>query len=585
MSSDAHADTSAPCVGDHTQPARLGWRTALGLGAIVLAVALPYITKPVHMDGPVTIAMARHILAHPLDPLGYRINWDGRVHRGYELNNPPLTGYLLALGIAVAGVSEVSLHATETVMVALGAVSILGLARRWCRHPWAVVLLVLVSPAFLPSQNVMFDVTLLALWVAALWAWVEGIERDAPALWWLGALLTGLAIHTKYSALVLVPLLVVYVLLRRRYRALWGLVLVAGIVGIWTVHNVVLYDGPHMFSRPTPGSMLAPAPSRMLSTLKALGGITLVGLVCPLLLGGVRRRWGLVAGVAVMVAAPLGVLWVTWTMLRQHPSFVERMQTFAAAGLGDYVTNLAVTLSVMTVLGTLAVAGTLVGSVRSMRDPGRRPVDLFLWAWFLGAVGFSILFSPFTAIRNLLPALVPLVLLFLRAWEVALGDDRARRGMTLTVLIVLTAVLGYAVAEGDRGTARAYQREANLLAELRPKDRGRTWFVGYWGWQWYATQAGFGDLHRGTVHQVRPGDVIVVPLGIHHDPTYTRFPRLPLAQHPVRLGWWPVRTVSNYYRIGFYRTELDDVPYVFAGLDAAPIVVYRVMPRSAGGTP
>ena len=562
---------------------RIAWHTPIALLGLSLAVAVPFINKPIHMDGPVTIVMANHILEYPLDPLGYCIHWDDKLHQGYELNNPPLTGYLMALGMLVGGMWEVTLHAVEAVMVFVAALAMFGLARRWCRHPWAVALLVLASPGFIPSQNIMFDVTLLALWLAAAWAWVEGVERDRAWLWRMGAILAGLAILTKYSALVLVPLLVAYALLRRRPRALSALVLTAAIVGGWAWHNNIYYGQPHMLGRPTPPVELERLVTRSLTVVKAAGSMCLLGLLCPFMLGAFsrRRRWLIV--MPLLVVALGGTLATTALMLSDNGVFQHRLTEFHQRGMDTYIYTLLVMLLAMMGLGVLALGAAVMGSCRTDAQTGGVGTVVFLWLWLLGVLGFNVLFSPFVALRNLLPALVPLVVLGVRAWDATADPERPRRRVALAVVVVLTAILGYAVGEGDRQYAQAYKNQAYRLAEMLKPDAGRIWSVGYWGWGWYAKQAGFQALRNGRRDEVREGDKVVVAGGVHGDPTYLRVPMAGVTRHPMPLGGWPVLTVSRFYRVGFYGTHLDSVPYVFARFNALPIYVWTAGPQPGGG--
>ena len=58
----------------------------MGVG---LAVGLANVAKPVHIDDTLYLAIARHIVAHPLDPYGGTINWQQIPEPAYNVSISP----------------------------------------------------------------------------------------------------------------------------------------------------------------------------------------------------------------------------------------------------------------------------------------------------------------------------------------------------------------------------------------------------------------------------------------------------------------------------------------------------------------
>lgn len=109
--------------------------------------------------------------------------------------------------------------------------------------------------------------------------------------------------------------------------------------------------------------------------------------------------------------------------------------------------------------------------------------------------------SPFIAVRHALLVLPALTLLVLRRAEV----PRARA----IAVGAATILIGLAVSGADRVQAGAY-REAGQRYRERGATPGRVWFVGHWGWQWYAADAGMLAYDPG-VSILAPGDLLVRP--------------------------------------------------------------------------
>ena len=131
------------------------------------------------------------------------------------LKNPPGLAYWLAAGLAVAGHEEWWLHLMLLPFALAAALAGVRLGRRflgeadaatWATAAW------LASPAFLVSASTLTaDVPALALvlWATALW--IDGVDGDRAAARRLGAALVGLALVVKYTAVLMLPLLALYV--------------------------------------------------------------------------------------------------------------------------------------------------------------------------------------------------------------------------------------------------------------------------------------------------------------------------------------------------------------------------------------
>jgi len=188
---------------------------------LVLLIRVPFLNQAIQGDDHIYLTEASHALIDPLHPdnttyvfHGEEVDLRGQPH-------PPLDGWVLAALIAViGGVKEVPFHAAYMLFSLIAACSMWSLARRFSPHPlWAALLFVAV-PAFVVNGNSLeTDLPFLAFWMAAV-----ALFEATPLL---SALSMALAAFTAYQAVLLTPILAVYVFLfHRRDRTRWLILLV-----------------------------------------------------------------------------------------------------------------------------------------------------------------------------------------------------------------------------------------------------------------------------------------------------------------------------------------------------------------------
>ena len=75
---------------------------------IVIACLIPFCNKAFHIDDPLFIWTAKHILVNPIDFYGFSINWYGWEMPLYQVTkNPPLGSYYIALASLPFGFGEI----------------------------------------------------------------------------------------------------------------------------------------------------------------------------------------------------------------------------------------------------------------------------------------------------------------------------------------------------------------------------------------------------------------------------------------------------------------------------------------------
>ncbi len=188
---------------------------------LVLLIRAPFFGGAVQGDDHIYLSAATHALIEPLHPNNTKYVFRGDVVdlRGHP--HPPLVAWALAGLIAIFGdVKEVPFHAAFTVFSLIAAASMWSLARRFSPRPlWATLLFVAV-PAFVVNGNSFeTDVPFLAFWMLAIALFVSG------RLWAAGAAMV-LASLTAYQAILLCPILAVYLWVNPGNRRRWLVLLV-----------------------------------------------------------------------------------------------------------------------------------------------------------------------------------------------------------------------------------------------------------------------------------------------------------------------------------------------------------------------
>jgi 4-amino-4-deoxy-L-arabinose transferase-like glycosyltransferase len=463
----------------------------LALVVLIATASAFNLAKPVHIDDPTHLDVAAHVADHPSRPMEGMLHWGGRTRPAFqEMNQPPLFHYLLAASMHFFTPPELAGHVVLAVASGLVILFCFGVARRLVPDSALVVTAVCaLSPAFLPAQNIMTDVPMLAFCLAAVYFLLRAQETSTPGPPYL---LAGLALAAacllKYTSLGLLAAFAVVLIGRRHWRWLWSLAIPLGALAAWSLWSDGLYGRSHLMTRVV---SLDPA----VIGVKSIDWLSGVGLAVPgawlMLASRPFSTWTLVAGglATTSAAAMLAVMLVN---------------RFGDAQAG-WVTALLVANGVAAIAA--AVRGVVTGRSTGvdLLDRDRR---LVLGFWLVGAAGAAIVLAPFMALRHVLFAVPPIVLLGFRGHE-----DWMRRRTVAFAMLVVTALPGAALAAADFAWAAVYPRYVAVLAERYPAPSASVVTVGHWGWQWYARRRGWQSYDpRQTT--LRTGDLVFEPIEV-----------------------------------------------------------------------
>jgi hypothetical protein len=541
-------------------------RFLTGPVGLAVMVTLANAVKPVLVDDTAYVAFARQAAAHPLDPYGGTIYWYADADRKMEILAPPVLPYWLGLGLRLFGDHPWALKLWLFPFVLLLAWSLRELLRRFARGTEPVMLpLLMFSPAILPAVNLMLDVPAVALGLAAVALFVRAVDRDSVILAAAAAVVAALAMQTKYTAL-LVPPVLGWCAVCRRQVGLGVLVALAsiGAFALWEMFIALKYDGQSHFLYHA--ARQGGDKPNLLPPLAAYLGCLAVGI-------------GLYAGRAVgwprwvlAVSAGLWVVGVGVVAVLPHQATVIVHGKLALAAVVWRTAGAIVLLSA----GAWAVI--LLFRLRRRVGPRWSADSLFLVGWVvLELVGYFVL-TPFPAARRVIG---PTVALGLLAARLVSRVSRARPDRKPPAWVLpFGAAVGFFVAGVDLYDAQPEKQLAGQAAAwVRANDPGaKVWFAGHWGFQFYCEREGMQPL-LPTV-SVAVGDYLVLPAFPDDKQFYRPDSENGLRSPPEGLdvkaeaefAWddrMSAQTIPNFYG--------GDSPVIGRDHPRLRIVVYRVV--------
>jgi hypothetical protein len=518
-------------------------------------LALPFLNKPIHIDDTVVLHVTKSVIEDPGDPFGGIIDWLGHEDGVWKVTtNPPLVSYYLAPFAWLSAFSEVVLHLAILPFYWLFGFSAFTLARRFTRDPWLPFLFLITSSAVLVSGNVMRDIPAAGLATAGFAALVYGSDRNDWKLGSLGGLLVGLSILAKYPLAMLTVPVGLYFVLRRKIRHVGWLLIPAAIVLLWCLFTALRYGMPH----PLYLLLEKSSNSNIQWQDKLFGAILIHGsalyLVPALLWVTCRRRQLGWMGGSLLVALGL----VIWSLGFYNRPFDFEFSLWLALG---------------GIMFCMALAGA--GDLKS-------PDSILLLSWLVVPLVFSVFFIPFQAVRHQLPILVPLILLAFR--YIDLAETKGLRRVLMALIVIQLGVALF-VHSADYEYAATYREFASRTSARTDEWGVRIWYVGHWGWKFYADQAGFTQLHRDGPYPA-DGDILIWPARVHKGDVFSKLrrirDRLQLLETVTYQGNLPVRTMSGGTRAGFYAVTRQRIPYRFNGSEPLEVFrVYQVRPKDS----
>jgi hypothetical protein len=437
--------------------------------------------KAIHIDDAAYVAYAAHIAEHPLAPYAFAVYWGDELQPANDLLAPPVLLYWTAAAMRCLGEQPWLWKLALWPLHVLLAFSLHALLSRFARSAvMPLVWMIMLSPALLPSTNLMLDVPALALGLTSIAVFLRGADRSSWTVALGAGFIAALAMQTKYTMLVTPAVFLAWGVTHGKVRLAS---LAAGVsLAVFTAWELVVYwqqgDSHFLLAlQHRTGSTTA----RMRHLVSPL--LTMTAAVTPgVLLASLyvwKRSWMWLAAAAAALVGGLLVI-----------------GTGAEAEIPLYATLAAAWWLTMTLV-----------IFRLWQARGSRPTVVFLLLWFSVEIAGFFAMSPFPAARRVLGlAVVSTLLVGHFAWQ-----NWAVKAGPLWFAAGISAVCGAWLAFVDLHEADAARQAAMRSAEVARglATQGTTWFSGTWGFQFYAQRQGLEPLLPG-VTWLKRGDVLVL---------------------------------------------------------------------------
>ncbi len=550
----------------------------------VLLLTLPFANKAVHIDDTVFLYISSQVTKEPLKPYSFNLEWSTLSGLATHITDPPLVSYYAAMIMALFGNSKLVLHISYVIFPLLAGISMYYLSKKFTQKPLYPALFLITSTSFVVmSHSFMLDVPFLAIFLASLVFYMYGVDSKNNYLILMGAIFCGLAFLTKYSGLILLPILAIYSFLKKNPKSLLYLSIPVTIILAWNLYTFKLYGIPHTLqifyymlgsqSYFLPKSVLV----RLITNFTYIGGASIfpLMLIYPFFLDKNNRLYSFIilafalvsSAILYFVSADFSYRY-TIPQLALFAFFPFSFFFFIFVIARHYVYAPAVLLKTSGVNGL----NKLLHAVKTKYSN-----DIFLLLWFM--IGF--LFNSTIAggaARYSTILIPPLMIMY---FEVIKRRKllSAKKIYNFVVLAsVLNLVSAYAVSYADFELAGTYRDFAEYLSNSEVGGvKDKVWFVGYLGFQYYMEQKGYTALGLND-NSPKKGDFIIkarMPSPRAFSPLLRE--RIILVETKSYGSNFPLRIHNAKARAGFYTYGGGFLPYSFSNANLEDFEIYKVI--------
>jgi hypothetical protein len=503
--------------------------------------------KAFHIDDTFHLESAQWIAKHPDKPMSGDVVWYNNPEKFHHHNQPALLFYLITIVGGIFGYSEIPLHLLLSVFTFLALYFFRKILQLLASpHPNLLLALFALCPAFLVNQNLMTDIPILSLEMIFFYYLLKA-ERDRnPSHYLTAGIALGSALLIKYSIIPLFVVMLIAIVLQKRYKHLFALLIPLGMLALWSLFNKLEYGGIHLMERPKNELSFG----KIFDQLLVFAGC--IGAVAPFTIGffygAIRKKFVLyLYFIALSAFIVLGVM-VYQGVIPEHESSLALKKLFMVNG------------------GLLIIQLLIRMTRESLYMKRLRQIDatkIILYTGIMAISGFMVLYAPFMATRHIL-LLLPLVLL--------VGAPHFERAGKLvrTQALITTAALGILLSISDWQNADFYRKTAK---KVEIPDNQVVWSSGHWGWQWYSVLGGM-RVYSTDSAKIKVGDYLVHPLDISRQQTNDL-----LMLDEVKRLWEPAN-ISTFFSgndfASLYNAQTYKGSWDFSRKPIDTVVIYRV---------
>lgn len=525
------------------------------LAILTFLLFIPFCGKAFHVDDTLFLKAAHQIISHPLDPYGFIVNWRlTEMPMADVMKNPPLASYYIALIASLLGWSEEILHIAFLPFTIAAVLGVYNLARHMKAPPVLASLAFLLSPIFMVSStNIMCDTMMVAFYIWAIIFWIEGIKNNSSLRIISAILLAIIAVFTKYFALSVFILMLIYVLMSRRK------IMVS--LGALVIPIVILFGYQQLTASLYGHGLLTDAAEyanfyrKQAATAfwgNIIVGIGFLGATLPCIFLLAPKLYRIPFFIGGFIVAFTVAFLVTSGIIPagSPPVFIDKLRLFFT-----------LQMSILITMGFFIIA-TILTVWKLKNDP-----DLILLVlWCIGTLTFSWIINWSINARSIMPIGPAAAILFARLFTI---DSKPAIQWTMASLLC-AAILSLSVCWGDYRLANTGREAASRILSI--PNSNTVWFQGHWGFQYYLEAGGAKSLDP-LKSRVEHGDLLVVPSNNTSPFPINQELLNPLESIDLIASRW-VTTTHGYFSAGFYAHIMGPLPFVFGPV---PLEHYYVL--------
>ncbi len=543
---------------------------------IVFAIIfyLPFANKAINIDDTAFVYMAKQITKDPLRPYSFELEWLSRTGKATHILDTPLVSYYMAAVISLFGPNEIALHVSLVLFFIMAGISFYYLSKRFIRYNIFATLVMLATPTFLVSSNtLMLDVPVIALLLLSVVLSLYGIDKDKHFFVLLGSIVGGLAYLAKPNGLVVIPLILAYCIIHRKYVYMFYQVIPILFIGLFAVHNL-LFEGQILIAEVIPFLFASKdfdiirTAAFVFSSLAYIGGATVffIFLVYPFILKKKNYLLFVLTFVFSLIISA-GLYLSSRGLLSGQYSLIEIIQFFLYINSALFFIILVLKDNMKNIFkGTV---GIIDRRIKYSKD------KYFIVLWFIGALILNTVVSG-GAVRYNTILLPPMILILFVMYDEYSRKLKVNMDKLLPVLLFFTLTVGLAVTYADYIYADTYRNYAENDFSKFTSSENTIHFLGGGGFQYYMSEKGYRMLKNDDNTPVR-GDIIVRAVG-HFEKKITKElkNRMRLIKVDKFNNIFPVRVQNPESHAGWYTLGGGFLPFSISTADIQVFEIYVV---------
>ena len=515
--------------------------------------------KPLCIDDTLYYYHAEQAAFHPLEPYRFRIFWNDRPEPAVQNLAPVMMPYWWAIALRLFGYQPFLWKLWLLPYAFIFVFSLHALLRRFVKDfELTLTWMIVISPVFLPSFNLMIDIPVVGLILCSIAIFLRAADQNSLQLALLAGVIGGFAAQTKYNGLIVVPVILLHAIMTRKLRL--------GLIAVFAVSLIFLsWEGFIVWGA---------GRSHFLAQSHVYGSVNLLAkyryLAWPLvtIAGAVTPALTILALVALRASKRTivilsAVLCLGYVLIAFVPGSYQVLTRDARTG----EPRLALAWLIFSVYGVVfaTVLGAVLlrltrltkGAVTLMRRRKRFQTELFLAGWLVLEIVGYFGFSPIPAVRRVLGLFIVTTFIIGRLASRTCRTPQ-RRSLVRRVAFagMPLALLFYAVDFHDAQVEKtAVETTAKTISELkyqRLNDQSSTWYVARWGYQFYAERAGMKPVFPDE-SKLKPGDWLALCDGPVNTKAVTEYLSHYRLEPMTKLEFTdrlPLGTMLGYYSTG-----------------------------------